>query len=118
MPRPHNGGNQFPLLSEPSEPSTISSIALQARSTKRMKERMRTIHIPWGTRVFSDADFGTGAGCSVYADTGSLIDVTADDMVIIPAVYQWFRQQELSVSTNSIYVRRRADLTLSCKWSI
>src|SRR5215813_11031480 len=56
----HNGGSQFPPLSEPPDPSTISSIARQARSTKRMRERIRTIHIPSGIGEFSDAEFGTG----------------------------------------------------------
>jgi len=53
-----------------------------------MRERIRTIHIPSGIGEFSDAEFGTGADCSVYADTGWATDVVADVMVVPPADYQ------------------------------
>jgi len=55
-----------------------------------MRERIRTIHIPSGIAEFSDAEFGAGADCSVYADTGWLTDVVADDMLVTPADNQLY----------------------------
>jgi hypothetical protein len=55
-----------------------------------MRERIRTIHIPSGIGEFSVAEFGAGADCSVYADTGWVTDVAADDMVVTPNDYQLY----------------------------
>jgi len=57
-----------------------------------MRERIRTIHIPSGIGEFSDAEFGAGADCSVYADTGWVTDVVADVIVVTPADYQSYRR--------------------------
>ena len=68
------------LLSSLSE-STHSSSAFQARRTQRMNDNIRMIHNAWGTATFSDADFGTGADCSVYADVDLVAAMVADDMM-------------------------------------
>src|SRR6516225_3877460 len=62
---PQMGGNQVLLLLSRPEPSPPRSIARQAKSTQRMKERMRTMNISSGTWVFCDPESALGADCSV-----------------------------------------------------
>jgi hypothetical protein len=69
------------MLSSSLSESTHSSSAFQARRTQRMNDSIRMIHNAWGTGTFSDAEFGTGAGCSVYADADFVAALVADDMM-------------------------------------
>ena len=75
-----NGGNLLLLLSPLPPPSTISSIAFQTRSTKRMTDKTTTVQNSGGIGVFSEADPDIRAGCSVCAETVLVAEMVADDM--------------------------------------